>query len=60
MPSFDIVSKVDLQTLDNTVNVTRKELENRFDFKGRTWLLRWTKKSRRSIWKPKATCRCGS
>ena len=34
MPSFDIVSKVDLQTLDNTVNVTRKELENRFDFKG--------------------------
>jgi len=34
MPSFDIVSKVDIQTLDNAVNVTRKELENRFDFKG--------------------------
>lgn len=34
MPSFDIVSKVELQTLDNAVNVTRKELENRFDFKG--------------------------
>ncbi len=34
MPSFDIVSKVDVQTLDNAVNVTRKELENRFDFKG--------------------------
>jgi uncharacterized protein YajQ (UPF0234 family) len=34
MPSFDIVSKVDLQTLDNAVNVTRKEVENRFDFKG--------------------------
>ena len=34
MPSFDIVSKVDLQALDNTVNITRKELENRFDFKG--------------------------
>lgn len=34
MPSFDIVSKVDLQALDNAVNVTRKELENRFDFKG--------------------------
>lgn len=33
MPSFDIVSKVDLQALDNAVNVTRKELENRFDFK---------------------------
>lgn len=34
MPSFDIVSKVDMQTLDNAVNVTRKEIENRFDFKG--------------------------
>lgn len=33
MPSFDIVSKVDLQLLDNAVNVTRKEVTNRFDFK---------------------------
>jgi hypothetical protein len=34
MPSFDLVSKVDLQTLDNAVNVTSKEITNRFDFKG--------------------------
>ncbi|HMP93317.1 MAG TPA: YajQ family cyclic di-GMP-binding protein [Phnomibacter sp.] len=34
MPSFDIVSKVDAQTLDNAVNVARKEITNRFDFKG--------------------------
>jgi cyclic-di-GMP-binding protein len=34
MASFDIVSKVDAQTLDNAVNVTRKEITNRFDFKG--------------------------
>ncbi|HLY71247.1 MAG TPA: YajQ family cyclic di-GMP-binding protein [Puia sp.] len=33
MPSFDIVSKVDLQTLDNAVNVVKKEIINRFDFK---------------------------
>lgn len=33
MPSFDIVSKVDAQFLDNAVNVTRKEITNRFDFK---------------------------
>jgi uncharacterized protein YajQ (UPF0234 family) len=33
MPSFDIVSKIDQQTLDNTVNVTKKEIVNRFDFK---------------------------
>src|SRR3954452_10561706 len=34
MPSFDMVSKVDLQTLDNAVNVVNKEITNRFDFKG--------------------------
>ncbi|MDQ6755860.1 MAG: YajQ family cyclic di-GMP-binding protein [Bacteroidota bacterium] len=34
MPSFDLVSKVDLQTLDNAVNVVAKEIKNRFDFKG--------------------------
>jgi len=34
MPSFDIVSKVDLQTLDNAVNIAKKEINNRFDFKG--------------------------
>jgi uncharacterized protein YajQ (UPF0234 family) len=33
MPSFDIVSKVDHQTLDNAVNVTKKEIVNRFDFR---------------------------
>ena len=34
MPSFDITSKVDLQTLDNAINTVKKEIENRFDFKG--------------------------
>ena len=34
MPSFDISSKVDLQTLDNAVNIAKKEIDNRFDFKG--------------------------
>lgn len=34
MASFDIVSKVDLQTLDNAINVVSKEITNRFDFKG--------------------------
>ena len=33
MPSFDIVSKVDLQTLDNAVNTAKKEITNRFDFR---------------------------
>jgi uncharacterized protein YajQ (UPF0234 family) len=33
MPSFDLVSKVDLQTLDNAINTVKKEISNRFDFK---------------------------
>jgi cyclic-di-GMP-binding protein len=33
-PSFDIVSKVDRQELDNAVNQASKELANRFDFRG--------------------------
>jgi cyclic-di-GMP-binding protein len=32
--SFDIVSKVDLQEVDNAVHQAQKEIENRFDFKG--------------------------
>ncbi len=34
MPSFDIVSEVDMQELDNAVNQTAKEIGNRFDFRG--------------------------
>lgn len=34
MPSFDVVSKVDMQEIDNAVNQTRKEIEQRYDFKG--------------------------
>jgi uncharacterized protein YajQ (UPF0234 family) len=34
MPSFDIVSEVDKQEIDNAINQARKELATRFDFKG--------------------------
>ena len=34
MPSFDVSSKVDLQEVDNAVNQARKELGQRYDFKG--------------------------
>ncbi|MBN8718922.1 hypothetical protein SAMN05444410_11356 [Hydrobacter penzbergensis] len=33
MPSFDIASKVDLQTLDNAINTVKKEISGRFDFR---------------------------
>lgn len=32
--SFDIVSKVDRQEVDNALNMAAKEVRNRFDFKG--------------------------
>ena len=34
MPSFDVTSKVDLQEVDNAVNQSRKEIAQRYDFKG--------------------------
>jgi uncharacterized protein YajQ (UPF0234 family) len=33
MPSFDVASKVDLQTLDNAINTVKKEIAGRFDFR---------------------------
>ncbi len=34
MPSFDIVSEIDMQEMDNAVNQVRKEITTRYDFKG--------------------------
>ncbi len=34
MPSFDLVSTVDAQEVDNAINQTRKEVDQRYDFKG--------------------------
>jgi uncharacterized protein YajQ (UPF0234 family) len=34
MPSFDVVSKVNLMELDNALNTAAKELAQRYDFRG--------------------------
>lgn len=34
MPSFDIVSELNMQEIDNAVNQTAKEIAQRFDFRG--------------------------
>ena len=34
MPSFDIVRQVSSMEIENAVNIAKKELANRFDFKG--------------------------
>ena len=44
MPSFDIASTVDVQTLDNAVNIVKKEITNRFDFKDNHVIIELNKK----------------
>lgn len=45
MPSFDIASKVEIQVLDNAINVVKKEIQNRFDFKGSHVVIELDKKN---------------
>jgi uncharacterized protein YajQ (UPF0234 family) len=40
--SFDVVSKVDHQEVDNALNQTGKELAQRFDFKGTGASIEWS------------------
>jgi hypothetical protein len=41
-PSFDVVSKVDRQEVDNALNQAAKELSIRFDFRGTGAKVAWT------------------
>ena len=34
MPSFDIVSTYDMQEVDNAVNIVKRDIQNRYDFRG--------------------------
>ena len=40
-PSFDVVSKVDRQEVDNALNQAAKELAQRFDFRGTGTSISW-------------------
>lgn len=44
MPSFDVVSQVDMQEIDNAINNTRKELQSRYDFRGSKTTIELNKK----------------
>lgn len=44
MPSFDIVSEMNMQEVDNAINQAKKEIEGRYDFKGSKAELTWDKK----------------
>jgi cyclic-di-GMP-binding protein len=45
MPSFDIVSELNIQELDNAVNQAKKELQGRYDFKGSQFEVQWDRKT---------------
>ncbi|MBS0659909.1 MAG: YajQ family cyclic di-GMP-binding protein [Verrucomicrobia bacterium] len=49
MPSFDIVSEIDQQEVDNALNQARKELLSRFDFKGADPKIEWTPKENKIV-----------
>ncbi|MDE2482686.1 MAG: YajQ family cyclic di-GMP-binding protein [bacterium] len=42
--SFDVVSRIDQQELDNALNQARREIENRFDFKNSKTSIDWDDK----------------
>jgi len=48
MPSFDIVSQVDQQEVDNALTQSQKEIAQRFDFKNTQTTLAWAE-DRKSI-----------
>ena len=45
MPSYDIVSEVDLQEVENAINQARKEIEHRYDLRGGQCKVEWDKKA---------------
>lgn len=47
MPSFDIVSKIDFQEIDNAVNNTTREMGSRYDFKSVIWSIELDKKEKK-------------
>ncbi len=49
MPSFDIVSQINLQEVDNAINQARKEVAQRYDFKDSNTVIDWDKKEKISI-----------
>ncbi len=49
MPSFDIVSKVNVQEVDNAVNQAQKEMQQRYDFKGSKSEIKWDKKEEMTL-----------
>lgn len=49
MPSFDVVSEVNLQEIDNAINQASKEVLQRYDFKGSKTQIEWKAKEKQIV-----------
>ena len=49
MPSFDVVSKFNIQEIENSVNMVNRDIINRFDFRGSNTKLTLNKKENNII-----------
>jgi len=59
VPSFDIVSEIDLQEVRNRVDQTNREASTRFDFKGTDAKIEFSEKELASRPRPRTACaRC--
>ena len=47
MPSFDVVSRIDLQEVDNAVNNTRREVATRYDFRNTVTVIDFDRKEKK-------------
>lgn len=45
MPSFDIVSEINMQEVDNAVNQAKKEMQSRYDLRGGDCEIIWEKET---------------
>ena len=45
MPTFDIVSKYEIYEIENTVNIVKRDILNRYDFKGSNTSIKLDKKN---------------
>jgi uncharacterized protein YajQ (UPF0234 family) len=45
LPSLDILSKVDIQMLDNAINVVKREIDTRYDLRGTNTTIELDKKA---------------
>ena len=49
MPSFDIVSKINMQEMDNAINITAREITSRYDLKDQKCNINFNKNDKQII-----------